>query len=86
MITRAMRALPIGAPKVMVSTMASGNVAGYVGSCDITMVYSVTDVAGLNRISRQVLGNAAHALAGMMLHAIRNDDTSARASGSLCSG
>ena len=52
MITRAMRALPIGAPKVMVSTMASGN------------------VAGLNRISRQVLGNAANALAGMMLHAI----------------
>ena len=70
MITRAMRALPIGAPKVMVSTMASGNVAGYVGSCDITMVYSVTDVAGLNRISFRVLGNAAHALAGMMQHAI----------------
>jgi uncharacterized protein (UPF0261 family) len=70
MITRAMRALPVGVPKVMVSTMASGNVAGYVGSCDITMVYSVTDVAGLNRISLQVLGNAAHALAGMMLHAI----------------
>jgi uncharacterized protein (UPF0261 family) len=68
MITRAMRALPIGVPKVMVSTMASGNVAGYVGASDITMVYSVTDVAGLNRISRRVLGNAAHALAGMMLH------------------
>jgi uncharacterized protein (UPF0261 family) len=68
MITRGMRALPIGVPKVMVSTMASGNVAGYVGSSDITMVYSVTDVAGLNRISRRVLGNAAHALAGMMLH------------------
>ncbi len=70
MITRAMRALPIGVPKVMVSTMASGNVAGYVGPCDITMVYSVTDVAGLNQISRRVLGNAAHALAGMMLHAL----------------
>jgi uncharacterized protein (UPF0261 family) len=68
MITRAMRALPIGVPKVMVSTMASGNVAGYVGSSDITMIYSVTDVAGLNRISRRVLANAAHALAGMMLH------------------
>jgi uncharacterized protein (UPF0261 family) len=54
----------------MVSTMASGNVAGYVASCDITMVYSVTDVAGLNRISRQVLGNAAHALAGMMQHTL----------------
>jgi len=70
MIARAMRALPIGAPKVMVSTMASGNVGSYVGSTDLTMVYSVTDVAGLNRISRQVLGNAAHALAGMMLHSI----------------
>ena len=68
MITSAMRALPIGLPKLMVSTMASGNVASYVGACDITMMYSVTDVAGLNRISRRVLGNAAHALAGMMLH------------------
>jgi uncharacterized protein (UPF0261 family) len=68
MITQGMRALPIGVPKVMVSTMASGNVAGYVGPCDITMMYSVTDVAGLNQISRRVLGNAAHALAGMMLH------------------
>jgi uncharacterized protein (UPF0261 family) len=71
LIARAMRALPIGVPKVMVSTMASGNVAGYVGACDITMAYSVTDMAGLNRISRVVLGNAAHALAGMMLHPIR---------------
>jgi len=68
MITRAMRAMPIGLPKLMVSTMASGSVASYVGACDITMMYSVTDVAGLNRISRRVLGNAAHALAGMMLH------------------
>jgi uncharacterized protein (UPF0261 family) len=74
MITRAMRAMPIGAPKVMVSTMASGNVAGYVGASDITMVYSVTDVAGLNRISRRVLGNAAHALVGMMLHTLPRPD------------
>ena len=74
MITRAMRALPIGLPKVMVSTMASGNVAGYVGASDITMVYSVTDVAGLNRISRHVLGNAAHALAGMMTHSLPASD------------
>jgi uncharacterized protein (UPF0261 family) len=74
MITRAMRALPIGVPKVMVSTMASGNVASYVGACDITMMYSVTDVAGLNRISRCVLGNAAHALAGMMLHTLPHED------------
>ena len=70
LITRAMRALPIGVPKVMVSTMASGNVAGYVGACDLMMVYSITDVAGLNRISRRVLGNAAHAVAGMMLNAV----------------
>lgn len=70
MITRAMRAMPIGLPKVMVSTMASGNVASYVGACDLTMMYSVTDLAGLNRISRRVLGNAAHALAGMMLHSL----------------
>jgi uncharacterized protein (UPF0261 family) len=61
-------------PKLMVSTMASGNVAGYVGAADITMMHSVTDVAGLNRISRRVLGNAAHALAGMMLHAVPDID------------
>ena len=62
----AMRALPVGLPKVLVSTVASGNVAPYVGPADIMMLHSVTDVQGLNRISRQVLGNAAHALAGMM--------------------
>ncbi len=66
LITPAMRALPVGLPKVMVSTVASGNTAPYVGPCDICMVYSVTDVAGLNRISRRVLGNAAHALVGML--------------------
>jgi uncharacterized protein (UPF0261 family) len=65
-----MRALPSGVPKLMVSTMASGNVSAYVGACDITMAYSVTDMTGLNRISRRVLGNAAHAVAGMMLHSI----------------
>ncbi len=65
LITPAMRALPIGVPKVMVSTVASGDVSPYVGPSDIAMLYSVTDVAGLNRISRQVLGNAAHAVAGM---------------------
>ena len=70
LISRAMRAVPIGVPKLMVSTMASGNVSGYVGPSDITMMYSVTDMAGLNRISRRVLGNAAHAVAGMMLHSI----------------
>ena len=66
LVAQGMRALPIGVPRVLVSTVASGNVAPYVGPNDITMMYSVADVAGLNRISRVVLANAAHALAGMM--------------------
>ena len=70
LITPAMRALPVGLPKVMVSTVASGNVGAYVGPADICMMYSVTDVAGIKRISRQVLGNAAHALAGMLAHQV----------------
>jgi uncharacterized protein (UPF0261 family) len=69
--TPAMRRLPVGVPKVMVSTVASGNVKDYVGPVDICMMYSVTDVAGINRISEQVLSNAAHALAGMITHARR---------------
>ncbi|CAB5107292.1 Transcriptional regulator [Olavius algarvensis associated proteobacterium Delta 3] len=64
--TPAMRSLPVGIPKVMVSTVASGNVRQYVGPSDICMMYSVTDVAGINRISASVLANAAHALAGMI--------------------
>jgi uncharacterized protein (UPF0261 family)/ABC-type branched-subunit amino acid transport system ATPase component len=64
--TRAMRRLPIGVPKVMVSTVASGDVKPYVGPSDICMMYSVTDVSGINRISERVLANAAHALAGML--------------------
>jgi uncharacterized protein (UPF0261 family)/ABC-type branched-subunit amino acid transport system ATPase component len=66
--TAAMRRLPVGVPKVMVSTMASGDVHPYVGPTDICMMYSVTDIQGINRISEQVLSNAAHALAGMMAH------------------
>ena len=66
--TTAMRALPIGVPKVMVSTMASGDTRPYVGPSDICMMYSVTDVQGINRISEKVLANAAHALAGMIAH------------------
>ncbi|HEY3148266.1 MAG TPA: ABC transporter permease, partial [Dongiaceae bacterium] len=66
--TPAMRALPVGTPKVMVSTVASGDVKRYVGPSDICMMYSVTDVQGINRISEQVLSNAAHALAGMIAH------------------
>jgi uncharacterized protein (UPF0261 family) len=66
--TPAMRALAIGVPKVMVSTVASGNVREYVGPADISMVYSVTDISGINRISERVLSNAAHSLAGMIIH------------------
>src|SRR3569623_265213 len=65
-VTEAMRALPIGLPKIMVSTLASGNVAGFVGPTDIIMMHAVTDIAGLNAISRTVFGNAAHAAAGMV--------------------
>jgi uncharacterized protein (UPF0261 family) len=65
LVTQAMRALPVGVPKLMVSTVASSNVAPYVGPSDIAMMYSVTDIAGLNRISRTILANAAHAIAGM---------------------
>ncbi len=68
MATQGMRALPIGCPKVMVSTMASGDTRPYVGPSDICMMYSVTDVQGINRISEKVLANAAHALAGMIAH------------------
>ena len=64
-IAPAMRELPIGVPKLLVSTVASGDTAPYVGCCDITMMYSVVDVAGINRVSQRVLGNAAHAIAGM---------------------
>jgi uncharacterized protein (UPF0261 family) len=65
-VTEAMRALPVGLPKIMVSTLASGNVAGFVGPTDIMMMHAVTDIAGLNAISRAVIGNAAHAAAGMV--------------------
>jgi uncharacterized protein (UPF0261 family) len=64
--TAAMRALPFGIPKLMVSTLASGQVRPYVGVRDILMLHSVVDVSGLNRISRIVLGNAARAMAGMV--------------------
>ncbi|MEO6608000.1 MAG: Tm-1-like ATP-binding domain-containing protein [Aestuariivirga sp.] len=69
-VTAGMRALPIGVPKLMVSTLASGNVASFVGASDIAMMHSVADVAGLNAISRQVIGNAAHAVVGMVLNAV----------------
>lgn len=68
LITAAMRALPIGLPKVMVSTVASGNTVPYLDGCDITLVPSVVDIAGLNAVSKPILANAAHALAGMVFH------------------
>jgi uncharacterized protein (UPF0261 family)/ABC-type branched-subunit amino acid transport system ATPase component len=65
MVTPAMQALPIGLPKLMISTMASGDVRAYVGATDIAMLHSVTDVQGVNRVSRLVLGNGARAIAAM---------------------
>ncbi|MFD8564363.1 Tm-1-like ATP-binding domain-containing protein [Streptosporangium canum] len=62
---RAVRDLPIGLPKLIVSTMASGDVSPYVGAKDVTLMYSVVDIAGVNRLSRRILGNAAAAVAGM---------------------
>ncbi|MGL4554386.1 MAG: Tm-1-like ATP-binding domain-containing protein, partial [Gemmataceae bacterium] len=64
--TAAMRELAVGVPKVMVSTLASGQVRPYVGVRDVCMIHSVVDIAGLNRVSRRVLANAAHALIGML--------------------
>ncbi|MFN7878155.1 MAG: Tm-1-like ATP-binding domain-containing protein [Pirellula sp.] len=70
LITTAMRALPIGLPKIMVSTVASGNVAPYVDCSDILMLFSVVDIAGINSVSRVVLSNAAHAMAGMVRNVV----------------
>lgn len=65
LIASAMQALPIGFPKLMVSTVASGDTSSYIGTSDITMMFSVVDVAGLNRVSRQIYKNAAAAIGGM---------------------
>ncbi len=75
LIAAAMRALPVGVPKLLVSTMASGDTRPYVGTSDIAMMYSVVDIAGINGISEKILANAAAAMAGM-----------ARASASFVSG
>jgi uncharacterized protein (UPF0261 family)/ABC-type branched-subunit amino acid transport system ATPase component len=66
LVAPGLRALPVGLPKLIISSVASGDVGPYVGPADITMMYSVTDVQGLNSISRTVLANGAHALAGMV--------------------
>ncbi len=75
--TAAMRALPVGVPKLMVSTIASGQVAPYVGQTDITMMNAVLDVAGLNAVSARIFGNAAAAAAGMAAAAARRSAPSA---------
>lgn len=64
-VTSAMRALPVGVPKLMVSTVASGDTRPYVGAVDVTMMYSVVDIAGVNSISARIMANAAGAIAGM---------------------
>jgi uncharacterized protein (UPF0261 family) len=64
LVTQAMRALPVGVPKLMVSTVASGDTRPYVGAVDVAMMYSVVDVAGVNRISAQIMTNAAGMIAG----------------------
>ncbi|WP_277543199.1 Tm-1-like ATP-binding domain-containing protein [Haloarcula laminariae] len=64
--TSAMRALPVGVPKLMVSTVASGDIEPYVGATDIAMMYSVADIEGLNQLSRTVISNAALAMVGMV--------------------
>ena len=63
--SQAMRALPIGVPKLLVSTLANGDTRPYMGESDIAMMYSVVDIAGINRLSEQILTNAANAIAGM---------------------
>jgi uncharacterized protein (UPF0261 family) len=65
LITQAMRALPIGVPKLVVSTVAASDTRGFIGASDITLMHSVVDIAGLNRVSERILGNAAAAIAGM---------------------
>lgn len=72
--TTAMRALPLGVPKLMVSTLASGQVRQYVGDKDILMMNSVVDIAGINRISRQVLFNAAAAIVGMVKNSLSEEE------------
>src|SRR5947209_11973039 len=64
--SRAMQALPVGVQKLMVSTLASGDTRPYVGAVDVTMMYSVVDISGVNRVSARIMANAAGAIAGMV--------------------
>ncbi|GMO32844.1 ABC transporter permease [Bradyrhizobium sp. TM233] len=83
LVAPGMRALPVGVPKLIISSVASGDVGPYVGPADITMMHSVTDVQGLNSISRAVLANGAHALAGMVKARLDARATTAREAGGL---
>ena len=94
LVAPAMQALPIGVPKVLISSVASGNVAPYVGPSDVMMLYSVTDVAGLNSVTRQILANGAAAMVGMVKARAAGEEPiarrhgttrSSRRSGSPCS-
>lgn len=79
LIAQAMRTLPVGVPKLLVSTLASGDTRPYVGAVDMTMMYSVVDIAGLNRISERILENASAAISAMAnAYAIFRPSTSAR--------
>lgn len=80
LVAPAMRTLPVGVPKLIISSVASGDVAPYVGPADITMMYSVTDVQGLNSISRAVLSNGANAIAGMVKARLDQREARERAS------
>jgi len=75
--TAAMRALPLGFPKLMVSTLASGQTAHYVGTSDIAMMPAIVDVSGINRVSRLIFSNAAGAIAGMVHAATTRQSTPA---------
>jgi len=68
LVAWATRSLPVGVPKLIVSTVASGNTRAYVGASDLALMYSVVDIAGVNSVSERVLGNAAAAMAGMARH------------------
>ncbi|MCS3763246.1 ABC transporter permease [Bradyrhizobium centrosematis] len=83
LVAPGMRALPIGVPKLIISSVASGDVGPYVGPADITMMYSVTDVQGLNSISRAVLANGANAIAGMVKARLDARTATAREAGGL---
>jgi uncharacterized protein (UPF0261 family) len=80
-ITPAMRSLAVGIPKMMVSTMASGDVSAYVGPSDMFMLNPITDIAGLNRVLKRVLANAAHAILGMVSNPLPDVDDSKPALG-----